>query len=73
MGVTSYPEEKSTHSTTENLQDEIQLKGNIATVSTLPASIQHLSAEELADFKKKMIRKIDIRLMPMLIILFLLK
>jgi hypothetical protein len=70
MAVT-YPEEKSSHSNIEDLQ--VDSKDNVAIASTLPLSLQHLSAEELAIFKKKMVRKIDIRLMPMLIILFLLK
>lgn len=69
--ATTYPEEKSSQSTIENLHDDTKKEGEVA--STLPLSLRHLSPEELAVFKKKMVRKIDIRLMPMLIILFLLK
>ena len=69
--TTTYPKEKSSQSTIENLHDET--KDNGALVSILPLSLQHLSPEELVSFRKKMVRKIDIRLMPMLIILFLLK
>lgn len=69
--ATAYPEEKSSQSTIEHLHDDV--KENVTNASTMPLSLQHLSPEELAVFRKKMVRKIDIRLMPMLIILFLLK
>lgn len=73
MATTAHPEEKTSHTTIENLHDSYDVKENVTPVSTLPLSLQHLSPEELATFRKKMVRKIDIRLMPMLIILFLLK
>jgi len=64
-------EEKSSQSTIEDLRGDA--KEDVEIASFLPLSLQHLSPEELAIFRKKMVRKIDIRLMPLLIILFLLK
>ena len=69
--VLTPPEEKSSQLTVENVHND-EKEGIVATL-TLPISLQHLSPEELAAFKRKIVRKIDIRLMPMLIILFLLK
>ena len=69
--VSTSPEEKSSQLTVENIHNDE--KESIVATPTLPISLQHLSPEELAAFKRKIVRKIDIRLMPMLIILFLLK
>lgn len=69
--ATTYAEEKSTHSTVEHLHDDT--KEQVMVANSLPMSLRHLSPDELEAFRKKLVRKIDIRLMPMLIILFLLK
>lgn len=56
----------------ENTDNEEDLKkGRLE--STLPISLQDKSSKELAVFRRKLVRKIDLRLMPMLILLFLLK
>lgn len=57
----------------EDIQDEQDLKKGCPLESTLPISLQDKSAKELAVFRRKLVQKIDIRLMPMLILLFLLK
>ncbi|KAL2073945.1 hypothetical protein VTL71DRAFT_11271 [Oculimacula yallundae] len=44
----------------------------ILVISTLPLSLQGKSVEELSAFKKKIVRKVDLRSIPMLIIFFLL-
>jgi len=69
--ATTNPEEKSSQSTVEDFHNDGKV--GVVVTPTLPLSLQHLSPEELAAFKRKMVRKIDIRLMPLLIILFLLK
>lgn len=58
--------------TIEDIHDHDDRK-ETPSVSTLPLSLQAKSPEEMIAFKKKTVRKIDIRLMPLLIILFLLK
>jgi hypothetical protein len=58
--------------TVEDIKDE-KAKGEVYVSGTLPESLRHKSPEEITALRKRLVRKIDIRLMPMLIILFLLK
>lgn len=57
---------------TEMIEDE-----KLGTMSfqngTLPESLANKSPEEMAIMRKVVVRKIDLRLMPMLVTLFLLK
>ncbi|KAH8601703.1 putative MFS transporter [Bisporella sp. PMI_857] len=57
--------------TVEDIKDE-KAKGEVYVSGTLPESLRHKSPEEITALRKRLVRKIDIRLMPMLIILFLL-
>lgn len=57
----------------ENIHEEQDLKNDLLIGTTLPISLQSKTAEELASFKRNLVRKIDLRLMPMLIAIFLLK
>lgn len=68
----AYSGKEAEMATIENINDHDDRK-EIPIISTLPLSLQGKSPEELVAFKKAMVRKIDFRLMPMLIILFLLK
>lgn len=56
----------------ENTDNEQDLR-KVRLESTLPISLQDKSTKELAVFRRKLVQKIDLRLMPMLILLFLLK
>ncbi|KAL5323518.1 hypothetical protein ACEPPN_008056 [Leptodophora sp. 'Broadleaf-Isolate-01'] len=67
----AYSGKEAEMATIENINDHDDRK-EIPIISTLPLSLQGKSPEELVAFKKAMVRKIDFRLMPMLIILFLL-
>ncbi|KAG4436142.1 hypothetical protein IFR05_008385 [Cadophora sp. M221] len=67
----TYSGKETEMATIENVNDHDDRK-EIPIISTLPLSLQSKSPEELIAFKKAMVRKIDFRLMPMLIILFLL-
>lgn len=58
--------------TIESIHEE-QLKPVRYVTGTLPESLQHMSPAEINALRKRLVRKIDLRLMPMLIILFLLK
>jgi len=58
--------------TIESIHEE-QLKPVPYVTGTLPESLQHMSPAEINALRKRLVRKIDLRLMPMLIILFLLK
>lgn len=49
-----------------------EVKGAEETQNGVPAVLQHYSTEELKALEKKLVRKIDFRSLPVLIILFLL-
>jgi len=68
----AYSAKEAEMATIENIHDHDDRK-EVPIISTLPLSLQGKTPEELAAFKKAMVRKIDMRLMPLLIILFLLK
>lgn len=71
--VSQTPEKLADLMAVENIHDGQNCVKDHSLESTLPLSLQGMTPDELVAFKKKLVRKIDIRLMPMLILLFLLK
>jgi hypothetical protein len=63
------------HSDTKSIENEVtleQVKGAASVDNHVPVILQHYSTDELKVLEKKLVRKIDVRSIPILALLFLL-